>query len=161
MISVEGRKRNETRLDMTEWLGTSAGRRFPSDDDALIGALGDSVSLCLGLSRIQNPPLKQTKIAERTTATPSEDTKEREKKVKYNVSPNALSRSKISDESGIRTHAPEETRSLVWRLRPLGHLTMKPSQFLTSQKIKFSVIRVMHIQKFLSLLQRLIELDKW
>ena len=27
-----------------------------------------------------------------------------------------------ADESGIRTHAPEETRSLVWRLRPLGHL---------------------------------------
>ena len=27
-----------------------------------------------------------------------------------------------TDESGIRTHAPEETRSLVWRLRPLGHL---------------------------------------
>ena len=31
---------------------------------------------------------------------------------------------KSNDESGIRTHAPEETRSLVWRLRPLGHLTM-------------------------------------
>ena len=30
--------------------------------------------------------------------------------------------SKSNDESGIRTHAPEETRSLVWRLRPLGHL---------------------------------------
>src|SRR5712675_1718087 len=30
-----------------------------------------------------------------------------------------------SDESGIRTHAPEETRSLVWRLRPLGHLAFR------------------------------------
>ena len=30
-----------------------------------------------------------------------------------------------ADESGIRTHAPEETRSLVWRLRPLGHLAFQ------------------------------------
>ena len=36
-------------------------------------------------------------------------------------------RKKLSDESGIRTHAPEETRSLVWRLRPLGHLALKKS----------------------------------
>ena len=32
---------------------------------------------------------------------------------------------KSNDESGIRTHAPEETRSLVWRLRPLGHLAFR------------------------------------
>src|SRR6266850_1908981 len=38
-------------------------------------------------------------------------------------------RTNSSDESGIRTHAPEETRSLVWRLRPLGHLAFK-SRFI-------------------------------
>uniref|UniRef100_A0A0N5CIP7 Uncharacterized protein n=1 Tax=Strongyloides papillosus TaxID=174720 RepID=A0A0N5CIP7_STREA len=26
------------------------------------------------------------------------------------------------DESGIRTHASEDTSALNWRLRPLGHL---------------------------------------
>jgi hypothetical protein len=36
-----------------------------------------------------------------------------------------IKKRKDSDESGIRTHAPEETRSLVWRLRPLGHLALK------------------------------------
>ena len=29
------------------------------------------------------------------------------------------------DWSGIRTHAPEETRALIWRLRPLGHPVLK------------------------------------
>ena len=29
---------------------------------------------------------------------------------------------KSGDESGIRTHAPEETGALNQRLRPLGHL---------------------------------------
>ena len=28
----------------------------------------------------------------------------------------------MADESGIRTHAPEETGALNQRLRPLGHL---------------------------------------
>ena len=31
-------------------------------------------------------------------------------------------RQKVSDESGIRTHASEETGALNQRLRPLGHL---------------------------------------
>uniref|UniRef100_A0A0N5CHZ8 Uncharacterized protein n=1 Tax=Strongyloides papillosus TaxID=174720 RepID=A0A0N5CHZ8_STREA len=30
----------------------------------------------------------------------------------------------IFDESGIRTHASEDTSALNWRLRPLGHLAM-------------------------------------
>uniref|UniRef100_A0A0N5BCY4 Ovule protein n=1 Tax=Strongyloides papillosus TaxID=174720 RepID=A0A0N5BCY4_STREA len=29
---------------------------------------------------------------------------------------------RILDESGIRTHASEDTSALNWRLRPLGHL---------------------------------------
>jgi hypothetical protein len=29
------------------------------------------------------------------------------------------------EQSGIRTHASEETRALIWRLRPLGHLPMR------------------------------------
>ena len=33
-----------------------------------------------------------------------------------------------SDESGVWTHAPEGTRALTWRLRPLGHLAFNKSQ---------------------------------
>jgi hypothetical protein len=43
----------------------------------------------------------------------------------YHRSKSENERRKSNDESGIRTHASEETRSLVWRLRPLGHLAFK------------------------------------
>ena len=45
---------------------------------------------------------------------------------------NHSTRNKKSDESGIRTHALSDQMSqlsaLVWRLRPLGHLTMQPQE---------------------------------
>uniref|UniRef100_A0A0K0F3T6 ShKT domain-containing protein n=1 Tax=Strongyloides venezuelensis TaxID=75913 RepID=A0A0K0F3T6_STRVS len=40
---------------------------------------------------------------------------------------------KVLDESGIRTHASEDTSALNWRLRPLGHLAMGGEYTLTSQ----------------------------
>ena len=49
---------------------------------------------------------------------------------------------KSGDESGIRTHAPEETGALNQRLRPLGHLAHKIGS-MKSRKEKLIAARTL------------------
>ena len=61
---------------------------------------------------------------------------------------NIWRKTKRADESGIRTHAPEETGALNQRLRPLGHLASwrRPNSFrLTNLNVFFQTLSFMFL----------------